>query len=262
MNILILGRSLDQQITYQNDYNSSIESLILNLKNQNIKLKDKIDIYFCDICSEVNNRIYNLNLSEFNKMNNTNYIINLISKKVKIGSDYDSYKDFYNKIDLKNEIDIIINDTGTIYSFEFYTLVDILNNFLKINGKAFLLGFKYHIKNNICENLKSNDKIKNGFYITIKFLNNKKSIFLVNNDTLLKEIKQKVDYYSKNIKYPYKLVFAGKSLDLNKKIKNYNIQEHAVIHQVLGFRVEETDLSRFKNIVNIYPQLTITPTDI
>ena len=144
MNILILGRSLDQQLElFQKNHESSIEALIINLISINIKTKNNIDIYFCDVCANNDGRIYILNMEKFNMVNNTKYNIRLISKKVTIAEDFDSQEELYKKINLKNKIDIIINDMGTIYFFEFYTLIELINNFLKVNGKALLVGFEY-----------------------------------------------------------------------------------------------------------------------
>jgi hypothetical protein len=260
MNILILGRSLDQQLElFQKNHESSIEALIINLISINIKTKNNIDIYFCDVCANNDGRIYILNMEKFNMVNNTKYNIRLISKKVTIAEDFDSQEELYKKINLKNKIDIIINDMGTIYFFEFYTLIELINNFLKVNGKALLVGFEYLLKKPKSDGIPYNNNLTNSFEIFITLLGKKHPIKMnVNKETTIKEIKQYIEYKNYSKEYGSFLIFAGKKLELDKKIKDYNIPYQATLHEVIKLRGKQRDLNRFKQILNIYPQLSVT----
>ena len=266
MNILILGRSLMQQLKYEDDEGSKITDFINNLLLLNIKIPNNINIYFCDLIGPEVDLIISKDMKSYNLNNNTNFNVKLFAKKVKIASlDHDDNNEFLNKINLKEKVDIIINDMGTIYFFNFNRLCFEINYFLKENGLAFLCGlkeWKYVTDDNYCKNYKFNNKLENYFNINIK-INSDMMNLIVNENTKIDEIHcmiwTKLNNYQKYLygKYQRSLVFAGKRLLIGTKIKDYNIQSDAFLHLVPILRQETTDIKEFKSKLESYQHLSL-----
>jgi hypothetical protein len=137
-NILILGRQVHQQIgkatdafdndNFEQDDNANMQIFLIKLSSMGIVLKQNIDIYFCDI--EVG-EIDPIQKTIFNKN------VRFISKQV----DINNLQTMREKIPLEGQIDVIVNDLSTMKFFDYDNLVNLIKQYLKIGGMAFLQDF-------------------------------------------------------------------------------------------------------------------------
>ena len=129
-NIMILGRPLKEQIDLaENSEEANMELFIAKLISlSEIDLKDNIDIYFCDI------------------LGNDAQIVNKIIggkniRLIDVKCDLNNFQEVIQKIPLQEQVDIFVNDWGTLAFFNLDILARLIRYYLKIGGQAYLQGF-------------------------------------------------------------------------------------------------------------------------
>ena len=227
-NIIILGRSVNQQIgkstfnsrmivNYEDSEEGNMELFINRLYSiPGINLKNNIDIYFCDLYDEspiIEKTIGGKNI-----------------RFIHVKCNLNNYQEVIQKLPLKEQVDIIVNDLSTMKFFNLPTIVKFIIYYLKIGGQSYLQGFS-NIKDGLLQGIESVKLIENNdnFNIFVRHIYNTSSTLSVNNTTTIREIYQHLKAIGKTT---HKLIFAGKKLELDQPISYYGIKTDATLHQV------------------------------
>lgn len=241
-NIIILGRSVNQQIgkstfnsrmivNYEDSEEGNMELFINRLYSiPGINLKKNIDIYFCD------------------KNDESPIIEKTIGGKnirfIHVKCNLNNYQEVIQKLPLKEQVDIIVNDLSTMKSFNLPTIAELIRYYLKIGGQAYLQGFREKKMQVQVSSLKLIENDEN-FNIFVRHIDNTSSTISVNSNTTIREIYQHLKAIGKTT---HQLMFAGKLLELDKSISSYRIYKEATLNQVVDVH-EHLDISMI-NMVN------------
>ena len=173
--------------------------------NENSKEEDFVNIEVID-CNDGNKKL-NLNIDLYGN------IYEAIRKNV-------SYDDFYLKYKDKNDNEIFLGPVRNI---------DYLRAILKIYSD-------YHSEKKIILELYNVEMYK-GYMIFIKTFTGKTLDLRCNYDETIYELKRKLFIREGTSPNDVRLIFAGKQLEENRTMADYNIQKESTIHQVLRLRV-------------------------